>query len=94
MLRPAAEQEPGLREAPSGGRLHDVLALPVSAFVQVPGVLPNLQPLFECEFERNAAAFGAVLVLIVFLFPFAHVGLPTFTRPLLCKILSIVYFAL
>jgi hypothetical protein len=50
--------------------------------------------LFECEFERNAAAFGAVLVLIVFLFPFAHVGLPTFTRPLLCKILSIVYFAL
>ena len=51
---------------------HDVLALPVSAFVQVPGVLPNFQPLFECEFERNAAAFGAVLVLIVFLFQFAH----------------------
>ena len=51
---------------------HDVLALPVSAFVQVPGVLPNFQPLFECEFERNVAAFGAVLVLIVFLFPFAH----------------------
>jgi len=51
---------------------HDVLALPVSAFVQVPGVLPNFQPLFECEFEWNAAAFGAMLVLIVFLFPFAH----------------------
>jgi hypothetical protein len=51
---------------------HDVLALPVSAFAQMPGVLPNCQPLFECEFERNAAAFGAVLVLIVFLFPFAH----------------------
>jgi hypothetical protein len=51
---------------------HDVLALPVSAFVQVPGVLPNFQPLFECEFERNAAASGAVLVLTVFLFPFAH----------------------
>jgi hypothetical protein len=52
---------------------HDVLALPVSAFAQMPGVLPNFQPLFECEFERNAAAFGAVLVLIVFLFPFVHV---------------------
>src|SRR6267143_7326617 len=46
---------------------HDVLALPVSAFLQVPGVLPNFQPLFECEFERNAAASGAVLVLTVFL---------------------------
>jgi hypothetical protein len=32
-----------------------------SAFVQMPEVLPNFQPLFECEFERNAAAFGAVL---------------------------------
>jgi hypothetical protein len=52
---------------------HDVLALPVSALAQMPGVRPNFQPLFECEFERNAAAFGAVLVLIVFLFPFAHV---------------------
>jgi hypothetical protein len=51
---------------------HDVLALPVSAFAQMPRVLPNFQPLFECEFERNAAAFGAVLVLIVFLFPFEH----------------------
>ena len=51
---------------------HDVLALPVSAFVQVPGSLPNFQPLFEGELERNAAADGAVLVLIVFLFPFAH----------------------
>jgi len=51
---------------------HDVLALPMSALAQMPGVLPNFQPLFECEFERNAAAFGAVLVLIVFLFQFAH----------------------
>lgn len=61
LVRPPAEK-------PS----HDVLALPVSAFAQMPGVLPNFQPLFECEFERNAAAFGAVLVLIVFLFPFVH----------------------
>jgi hypothetical protein len=52
---------------------HDVLALPGSAFVEVPGVLPNFQPLFECEFERNAAAFGAKLVVVVVLFPFAHV---------------------
>jgi hypothetical protein len=52
---------------------HDVPALPGSAFVQVPGVLPNFQPLFECEFERNAAAFGAVLVLMVFLLPLVHV---------------------
>jgi hypothetical protein len=29
--------------------------------------------LFEGEFERNAAAFSAVLVLMVFPFPFAHV---------------------
>jgi hypothetical protein len=39
---------------------HDVLALPVSPLVQVPRLPPNLQPLFEGEFERNAAAFGAV----------------------------------
>ncbi len=63
---------------------HDVLALPVSAFVQVPGVLPNFQPLFECEFERNAAASGAVLVLIVFLFPFAHVE-PYWLRMMLTR---------
>jgi hypothetical protein len=29
--------------------------------------------LFECEFERNAAESGAILVLIVFLLPLAHV---------------------
>jgi hypothetical protein len=63
---------------------HDVLALPVSAFAQMPGVLPNFQPLFECEFERNAAAFGAILVLIVFLFPFAH-GEPYWLRMILTR---------
>jgi hypothetical protein len=40
--------------------------------------------LFECEFERNAAAFGAVLVLIVFLFPFAHGG-PYWLRMILTR---------
>jgi hypothetical protein len=60
-----------VRDAKKPG--HGVLALPVSALVQVPGLPPNLQPLFEGEFERNAAAFGAVLVLMVFPFPFAHV---------------------
>jgi hypothetical protein len=51
---------------------HDVLALPGSAFVQVPGVLPNSQPLVECEFERNAAEFGAILVLMVSPLPLDH----------------------
>jgi hypothetical protein len=40
--------------------------------------------LFECEFERNAAAFGAVLVLIVFLFPFVH-GEPYWLRMILTR---------
>jgi hypothetical protein len=73
LVRPPAEK-PG----------HDVLALLVSAFAQMPGVLPNFQPLFECEFERNAAAFGAVLVLIVFLLPFAH-GEPYWLRMILTR---------
>jgi hypothetical protein len=62
-----------LERTPAEKPRHDVLALRGSAFVQVARVLPNFQPLFECEFERNAAAFGAKLVLVVFLFPFAHV---------------------
>jgi hypothetical protein len=40
--------------------------------------------LFECEFERNAAAFGAVLVLIVFPFPFAHAQ-PYWLRTILTR---------
>jgi hypothetical protein len=55
-----------LERTPAEKPGHDVLALPGSAFVQVPGVLPNFQPLFECEFKRNAAAFGAIPVLMVF----------------------------
>jgi hypothetical protein len=62
-----------LERTPAEKPGHDALALPGSAFGQVPGVLPNFQPLFECEFERNAAAFGAILVLMVFLLPLAHV---------------------
>ena len=36
-----------LERTPAEKPGHDVLALPGSAFVQVPGVLPNFQPLFE-----------------------------------------------
>jgi hypothetical protein len=54
-----------LERTPAEKPGHDVVALP--------GVLPNFQPLVEREFERNAAEFGAMLVLTVFLLPFDHV---------------------
>jgi len=73
VFRPDNPHVSYLERTPAEKPGHNVVALPGSALVHVPGVLPNFQPLFECEFERNAAAFGAVLVLMVFLLPLAHV---------------------